>query len=87
MLITQKPSIYKTSVVVSINACDYFGKTDYQYFKKEIFSEINKAYAGFEGAAFEFDNEMPVCTGRWGCSKSNGGDEDLKMLIQWLAAS
>jgi poly(ADP-ribose) glycohydrolase len=29
---------------------------------------------------------MPVITGRWGCG-AFGGDEELKFLIQWVAAS
>lgn len=55
MILKQKKKIYETSVVVSINAADYTGRLDAQYTKNEIHSEINKAYAGFEGAAFEFD--------------------------------
>lgn len=52
MILKQKANIDNTSVVVSINASDYTVRSDTQYTKKEIHSEINKAFAGFEGAAF-----------------------------------
>lgn len=29
---------------------------------------------------------MPISTGKWGCG-GYGGDEVLKFLIQWIAAS
>ena len=29
---------------------------------------------------------MPIVTGRWGCG-AFGGDEELKLLVQWMAAS
>jgi hypothetical protein len=29
---------------------------------------------------------LPIVTGRWDCESLNG-DEDLKFLIQWIAAS
>ena len=32
------------------------------------------------------DEEMPIVTGRWGCG-AFGGDDELKFLIQWVAAS
>jgi poly(ADP-ribose) glycohydrolase len=48
--------------------------------------EINKAVTGFEGAGLEADEDLPIVTGRWGCGAFKG-DEDLKILIQWVAAS
>lgn len=30
---------------------------------------------------------IPVVTGNWGCGSQNLGDPQLKLLIQWLAAS
>jgi len=32
------------------------------------------------------DDSMPIVTGRWGCG-AFGGDEYLKLLIQWVAAT
>ena len=32
------------------------------------------------------DEDMPIVTGRWGCG-AFGGDDELKFLIQWVAAS
>ena len=32
------------------------------------------------------DDDMPIVTGRWGCG-AFGGNEYLKLLIQWVAAS
>lgn len=29
----------------------------------------------------------PVATGNWGCGKSSNGDVQLKLVIQWMAAS
>lgn len=32
-------------------------------------------------------NVRPVATGNWGCGKSANGDVQLKLVIQWMAAS
>lgn len=29
----------------------------------------------------------PVATGNWGCGKSANGDVQLKLVVQWMAAS
>lgn len=41
---------------------------------------------GIEGAAMDADENMKVCTGKWGCGAFKG-DEELKFLIQWVAVS
>lgn len=33
------------------------------------------------------ENVHPVATGNWGCGKSTNGDVQLKLVIQWMAAS
>lgn len=40
----------------------------------------NRQYASSGGL-------VPVVTGNWGCGSQNLGDPQLKLLIQWLAAS
>lgn len=79
--------IGQKSILIAIDAIDFskYQAPHYQYCKKAVRREINKAVAGFQGAGLE-DDEMPVVTGRWGCG-AFGGDEELKFLIQWVAAS
>ena len=59
---------------------------NYQYSKKAVRREICKANVGFEGAGLEADEDTPIVSGRWGCGAFKG-DEELKFLIQWVAAS
>ena len=33
------------------------------------------------------DGQRPVATGNWGCGSCQGGDAQIKLTIQWLAAS
>lgn len=33
------------------------------------------------------DGIAPVATGNWGCGKSSHGNVQLKVVIQWMAAS
>jgi poly(ADP-ribose) glycohydrolase len=74
--------------MVAIDATDFTKQIaqNYQYSKKGIRREICKAYAGFSGAGLEADEDIPIVSGRWGCG-AFGGDEDLKILEQWVAAS
>jgi poly(ADP-ribose) glycohydrolase len=51
-----------------------------------IMREINKAFVGFD-KGFLVDKSFPICTSKWGCGLTFGGDEVLKFLIQWIAAS
>lgn len=76
------------SVLVAIDAIDFshHPSPHYQYSRKGVRREINKAYAGFNGAGYRCEEEVAVCSGKWGCG-AFGGDEDLKFLIQWIAAS
>lgn len=64
--------------------------------QKEVMNrDIIKAIAGFSDALcldipshFESDSRRypAVCTGNWGCG-AFGGNSELKLLIQWIAAS
>lgn len=33
------------------------------------------------------DGIAPVATGNWGCGRTSQGDVQLKLVIQWMAAS
>jgi poly(ADP-ribose) glycohydrolase len=49
--------------------------------------EIVKAFAAFSGDERELRGRYPaVATGNWGCG-AFGGDVQLKILLQWIAAS
>ena len=76
------------SILVAIDATNFsqFPAPNYQYSKKCVRREINKAVTGFTGAGLDAGDDMPVVTGRWGCG-AFAGDEQLKFLIQWVAAS
>lgn len=73
---------------MAIDATDlsHIPSESYQYSKKGVRRELHKAFVGFQGADLEAGEEMPICTGKWGCGAFKG-DEDLKFLIQWVAAS
>ncbi|GFQ04717.1 probable poly(ADP-ribose) glycohydrolase 2 [Phtheirospermum japonicum] len=71
--------------VIAIDALDGPGMR--QYGLESLLREANKAYCGFllldpnvEGG------ETGVATGNWGCGVF-GGDVEVKVVIQWLAAS
>ena len=62
--------------MVAIDATD-FSKYDtnrYQYSKKGLRREINKAVTGFQGADHNSDESMPIVTGRWGCGAFRGDE-------------
>ena len=73
---------------MAIDATDFSSmpSLNYQYSKKAVRREICKANVGFEGAGLEADEDTPIVSGRWGCGAFKG-DEELKFLIQWVAAS
>ena len=73
------------SYIVAIDAVYYQGHEYLQYEKAQIVRELNKAYVGFMGDAEDRVNR-DIATGRWGCG-AFGGDDRLKFVIQWLAAS
>lgn len=59
-----------------------------QYQPTHMDRELHKAYVAFftgRGKG-QKQNVSPVATGNWGCGAFNG-DPELKMLIQWMAAS
>lgn len=72
------------SVIVAIDAADYSGRAREQFLIREVNRELDKALAGFR---YKDSPEFTeVVTGRWGCGVF-GGDDELKFIIQWLAAS
>ncbi|KAK7395990.1 hypothetical protein VNO78_16655 [Psophocarpus tetragonolobus] len=72
-----------------------------QYTENSVLREINKAFCGFlfqckyvlyqkvlleNGCSSALGNNVGVATGNWGCGVF-GGDPEIKIIIQWLAAS
>ena len=60
-----------------------------QLLPEAIIREIRKAYCAFRplpGSIHELSNSFPIATGLWGCG-AYGGDCELKVVIQWIAAS
>ena len=57
--------------------------------KKIIERDIHKAFVGFKSVFYdekEVKEEKTIATGNWGCG-AFGGDYELKLLQQWIAAS
>ena len=80
----------RDSNVLAIDAID-FSRTSslkIQFKKERILREINKAYIGFWGSNSEGEylERKTISTGRWGCGAFQG-DSQLKLILQWLAAS
>ena len=71
--------------IVALDAVKYLGQEHLQYERAQILREVNKAYVGFMGDSEDRANR-DIITGRWGCG-AFGGDDRLKFVIQWLAAS
>ncbi|CDJ64525.1 hypothetical protein ENH_00071100 [Eimeria necatrix] len=60
-----------------------------QFQENKMKREVLKALLGFQGDPFEAllgEPKAPVATGKWGCVIF-GGDNELKTLLQWIAAS
>ncbi|KAL8431282.1 hypothetical protein ACSSS7_005367 [Eimeria intestinalis] len=79
----------RETTVVAIDALEVKWDFDMQYTDSNIRREILKASLGFQGDPFEelvSSKRAPVATGKWGCFIF-GGDNELKSLIQWIAAS
>ncbi|CAG9326326.1 unnamed protein product [Blepharisma stoltei] len=73
------------SYIVCIDACNFAGNVYQQYFPKFVERELNKAFIGFMGDPGDM-KWRDIVTGRWGCGAFYG-NEQLKFLIQWVAAS
>jgi poly(ADP-ribose) glycohydrolase len=71
--------------MVAIDAANYTGREAVQFTPRFVQRELDKAYVGFLGDSSEVGRRI-VATGRWGCG-AFCGDEQLKFLIQWCAAS
>ncbi|KAL3642191.1 hypothetical protein CASFOL_013006 [Castilleja foliolosa] len=69
--------------VIAIDALEQPGST--QYKPESLVREANKAFCGFRLNP-NVEGEMGVATGNWGCGVF-GGDVEVKVVIQWLAAS
>lgn len=71
--------------IVAIDAAIFIDRVEIQYRPDFIHRELNKAYLGFLGDPTEIGRRT-LATGGWGCGAFSG-DESLKLLIQWCAAS
>lgn len=75
------------NVIVAIDALYFRQRHDaFEFSRKGIERELLKARAGFEVKHNGGGMRNAVATGNWGCGAFNG-DFELKLLIQWLAAS
>jgi len=69
--------------IVAIDAINFNWEKKYRQFSEEaVLRELNKAYVGFKGE----EGDKGIVTGKWGCGIF-WGDVQLKLLIQWIAAS
>ena len=68
--------------IVAIDAIKFKYKDPEQFHQTKIDREIFKAYTGFSTV----QSNSKIVTGGWGCGAYNG-DFDLKVMIQWIAAS
>jgi poly(ADP-ribose) glycohydrolase len=76
----------KDTVFIGMDAIQFEDKKE-QYRLNLIVRELNKAYLGFQTCdSIENNNDRAIATGKWGCGDFQG-DFELKMIIQWLAAS
>jgi len=67
------------------------GNASQQFAPGFVHRELLKAYIGFHGvppeqALLPLVREGPVASGHWGCG-AYAGDTQLKLILQWLAAS
>lgn len=79
----------RETTVVAIDALELGYDTEGQYSLKSVKRELLKASLGFQGDPFEYrmlGKRAAVATGKWGCVIF-GGDNELKALLQWIAAS
>ena len=76
----------KDTAYILIDAMNFTDPRE-QYKMSFITRELNKAYLGFQAVdSMENNEERAVATGKWGCGDFQG-DFELKIIIQWLAAS
>ncbi|EAR94344.1 poly(ADP-ribose) glycohydrolase (macronuclear) [Tetrahymena thermophila SB210] len=87
-----KEKNYINTYVACIDAIAFLPQDTYyqQYEQKNIYRELFKSLAGFQGPLKEEKqnkyDKTPVVTGNWGCGIFNG-DPQLKLLIQWISCS
>ena len=75
--------------LLGIDAINFRGFADKktQFHLNMILRELNKAFIGFKGSDIMKDKpKKAIATGKWGCGDFLG-DFQLKLIIQWLAAS
>ncbi|CDJ48346.1 non-transmembrane antigen, putative [Eimeria brunetti] len=78
----------RETTVVAIDAIIVRNERE-QYSIQSMKREILKAALGFQGDPFEdaiHETRAGVATGKWGCVIF-GGDNELKSLLQWIAAT
>ncbi|RNF23287.1 putative poly(ADP-ribose) glycohydrolase [Trypanosoma conorhini] len=77
------------SCVVAMDAVNFQNRVGKQYTASSLTRETRKAFVAFKGATdstLPSVHSGPVATGNWGCG-AFGGDRQLKLMIQWCAAS
>ena len=75
----------KADTIVAFDALHYSrANANLQYIDTQINREINKCIAAF--SKLSTNDNAPFATGNWGCGAFNG-DPQLKLIIQWIAAS
>ena len=69
--------------ITVIDAVNFEGREGDQYLSHWIERELDKAYLGF---SIQSERNIGIATGNWGCGAFKGNPQ-LKMLLQWAAAS
>ncbi|KAL9642061.1 hypothetical protein ABK040_004110 [Willaertia magna] len=69
--------------VIAMDALAGIGQAQFE--KQYLLREVKKAYCGFMKVD-DNDEHLPIASGFWGCGVF-GGDKQLKIILQWIAAS
>ncbi|CAB3369765.1 Hypothetical predicted protein [Cloeon dipterum] len=85
--VTDQEKEIRSKTIIAIDAINFYesgfhGPKHQQYSQKAVDRELLKACVGFSNCPAQ----MNIATGNWGCG-AFGGDIELKMCIQWLAAT
>ncbi|KAH9601373.1 Poly(ADP-ribose) glycohydrolase [Trypanosoma melophagium] len=81
--------VLRNTCVVAMDAVNYRGCAEKQYTYEFIVRELRKAFVAFKGVTDSTLTSVhtgPVATGNWGCGAFQG-ELQLKLMIQWCAAS
>ncbi|CBH14710.1 poly(ADP-ribose) glycohydrolase, putative [Trypanosoma brucei gambiense DAL972] len=85
----EAPRFVRNTCIVAMDAVDFSDAVDNQFRKDFIIRETHKAFVAFKGipdSTLSSVHSGPIATGNWGCG-AFGGDRELKLLLQWCAAS